>query len=279
MPSPKRITFAITTGSVLVVAILAFVALALWAPPESRTELLAGGGILASVILASMRELWSIVHDGGSDQGPGAGGAAALALVIIASASPALAACTPTQWDVHAFTAEGLHDGSDAARHIIRDARADALRSAARSAEASDGDVGAAIEAAAAAWDRDHADLIDGQRALAATSTEYSSAAYAAIRGHATDPTMIGELGRQAGREYRALAAILRRHGLDGMPALPDGALDFLGAPADAPEGGADPARGELGSSEPSARSEKSSRGLTGNKVAPPSGALAGGAR
>lgn len=53
-----RITLTIATAVILVVSVLSMIAILFWAPPDGRAEWLATNGILSSIILASMRELW-----------------------------------------------------------------------------------------------------------------------------------------------------------------------------------------------------------------------------
>lgn len=223
----RRISFAITTAVVLVVAIIALTAIALWGPDDSRAEMLTGGGLFAAVILASMRELFSL-NDRDSNSGP-RGGALLLIGVVLASAAPAMA-CSPTQWEAHAYTAQGFREVANTAGEIIREARMDHMRAAAREAEASGGDVEAAIDASAAEWDRQHRLLIQAQRAFAALSTRYSSGAYAALRGRPEDPAAVNEDGRRAGAQYAVMLDALRRANLREPPAPLDGALEFVGA-------------------------------------------------
>lgn len=85
----KRITLAITTAVVLVVAIIALTSIALWGPDDSRAELLTGGGLLAAVILASMRELFSLMDRDGP--GPGASAAIIFAIAAISTVVPGCA--------------------------------------------------------------------------------------------------------------------------------------------------------------------------------------------
>lgn len=140
-----------------------------------------------------------------------------------------LTACA--QWDAHAMAALTVRDSANAAKSAIRSARMDHMREAARAAQTSGGDTGtvsAAIDAAAAEWDADHADVISAHATFAAASTGYTAAVFGALRGEAGSADSVVSYGRQAIAAYNAIAEILRRRGFPELPELPPGIAEFL---------------------------------------------------
>lgn len=154
----------------------------------------------------------------------------AVALVLAA------AGCGAGAYDVHAFTALSLRDGSNALGSTLREHHRDVLREGAdlerasgETDEAFDVRRIAALTAADVEWRRAHADWLDGQRAAARASTAYSNASYRGLLGEGDDLSALVAIGLEALRAVTALADIMRRNGFEDLPELPDGVTAFLG--------------------------------------------------
>lgn len=128
-----------------------------------------------------------------------------------------LSACS-SAWDAHAFAATTLRDGAQLGNTELRERRMDELRAAAMEARATGADVGAAIDAEAARYDAEHAQLYEAQRALAATSTAYTGAVFAAMQGRAGEPAALLELGRQGALAWTAFVRAINAPELDVIP-------------------------------------------------------------
>lgn len=236
MSNPRRqITFAITTASVLALSILAFVAIAIWAPASDRVELLGGAGILSAVILASMRALFGIVTDDDDEPRTGGGTALLIAVVVAAATLPTVTACAST-YEPHAIAGTVLRDMTNTAGDVIREVRMDELRRAGRAVERvpdeSDADfrarVGIAVDVAAAEYDEEHADLITGQRAAAHATNAYVDGTLAATQG-LEERAVVERFAGDAIRLSNELIELMRRHGLPDIPSIPPGVAGFLG--------------------------------------------------
>lgn len=156
---------------------------------------------------------------------PPPGAAAVLAIVLVIPSAPALAACSGGSYEPHAIAGTVMRDGSNTAGGVIREVRMDELREVGRAAapeEASD-----AIDAAAAAWDDAHEDLLDGQRIAATATNAYVSAALAAAQGLEERET-VERAAADALRALNRLGDLLRRHGLPDLPELPEGVATFV---------------------------------------------------
>lgn len=209
-PFNPKTTLTISTAVTLVIAILALVGITVWAPPESRTELLASGGILSAVILGAMRSLWSAP-------------AKLLPLAFALAFLPHAMACSPSSLQVHAEVASALHETAVDSRELVRTWRTDHMREAARAAH----DAGAPLEEAQHAAELAAVEaepLIAAQRAYADAVADFVDAA---LLASASGGLQITDLARELGplfqtvHDLRDLAIALGADAIAAIPWLP----------------------------------------------------------
>lgn len=132
------------------------------------------------------------------------------------------------QWDAYALGALTLRDTSNEAKSFLRELRREHMREAARAAQTSGGDIGAAIDNAAHEWDRGHADVTDAQAAFAMASNGFTSATFTAMQGRGTAEIVV-TAGRAAIETYNRLVGIFRRRGFPDLSEIPPGLAQLLG--------------------------------------------------
>jgi hypothetical protein len=161
------------------------------------------------------------------------GAAAAVRVLLIVALLGALAAistyCTGCG-SAHAGLALALRDGTNTAKQSYRDVRSAHLTEAGEAARTAGGDsaaIGAAIDAAAVAWDAEHEDVVSAHAVLAEASTAYTASALAAVTGRGSGEAQ-EQAARAAARAWNELVRVLQRHGFDDVPEIPEEVAGFL---------------------------------------------------
>lgn len=148
-----------------------------------------------------------------------------------------LAACSPTAWDVHAATAQTLHDASDSLKDAIREHHRTALRGAGGSVERGPNDTDEqyderrlhALAEADSNWRDNHADWLEAQRAAAASSRAYTEGVYAALSDDGVSQSDLIRIGGEALQSIAHLIELLRSAGFEELPEIPSGLSAALG--------------------------------------------------
>lgn len=147
-----------------------------------------------------------------------------------------ISGCSPTAWDVHAFTATGVRDGCNTMKAALREHHTDTMRAAVmelvrapdEADEVWDARRLAALQDADARWRTDHAAWQTASGACAEASTTYSRAAYEGLTGHG-DPSRIVPVARDAARAMLTLVDLLRDAAFPDLPDLGPAVRQFLG--------------------------------------------------
>jgi hypothetical protein len=154
---------------------------------------------------------------------PGPGAAAVLAVVLVLPSAPALAACSPTQVQVHSEVGAGLQDSAREMRRVVLEYRTDRMRAAARAVYEAGGSEEEALAAAQAEGDRLEP-LVEAQRLYALSAHGYATAVLLADRRG--EPILDAALPAlrdlvDAYRHLRELGASLGVEALAGAPDTP----------------------------------------------------------